>query len=315
MTVLTHPGAAADAPKKILFFSKSGSFEHPAIHEDNGRPSLAQRILTELALQGGRGATAGATAAQGAHLNPNAVFNGSVEFVFTKDGTMFTPENIKKYDAFFFYTQGELTKRGVNQAPPMNREGIAALLEAIHGGKGFIGTHSASDTLHSDGSEAVNAARWKNDGDRVSAYVRMIGGEFIIHGSQQKARQIVINPHFPGMGAVPPDFGPLEEWYSLKNFAPDLHVLLVQDTSAMDKTGDNQRAYARPNFPSTWVHPYGKGRVFFTSMGHREDIWTNPVFQELLVGGINWVLGTLPADASPNLDRAAPQASTLPAPQ
>jgi len=164
----------------------------------------------------------------------------------------------------------------------------------------------------------------------------MLGGEFIIHGSQQKARQICVDHHFPGMNAVPDDFGPHEEWYSLKNFAPDLHVLLVQDTSKMDRSGGNKRAYDRPSYPSTWVHEYGsvrrigpssraggfrlthmgqagrRGRVFYTSMGHNYDVWTNPVFQQVILGGMNWALGNVDADITPNLDKVTPEANVLP---
>jgi type 1 glutamine amidotransferase len=138
------------------------------------------------------------------------------------------------------------------------------------------------------------------------------------------------------MEAVTEDFGPLEEWYSLKDFAPDLHVLLVQDTSMMDKSGNNRHGYDRPPYPSTWVHEYGpvctlsafsghgaallqrhgrtgrRGRVFYTSMGHRDDIWTNPVFQKVLLGGINWAVGNVNADVTPNIQKAAPGASVLP---
>jgi hypothetical protein len=279
---------AADGPKKILFFSKSYAFEHSMIAEKDGQPSQAQKILTEL----------GKT--------------NNLEFTFTKDGTLFTPENIARYDAFFFYTQGNLCARGLDGTPPMSAEGKAAFLEAIHNGKGFIGTHSASDTFHTAGLNDGGPGRWKNDGEAADPYVKMIGGEFIIHGSQQKARQIVVDKSFPGMSAVPDDFGPLEEWYSLKDFAPDLHVLLVQDTSKMNKQGGNGNAYDRPNYPSTWAHRYGKGRVFFTSMGHRDDIWTNPVFQQVLIGGINWAVGNVEADITPNLDKAAPEANVLP---
>jgi type 1 glutamine amidotransferase len=279
---------AADAPKKILFFSKSGGFVHPMIDEKNGQPSSAQIILTEL----------------GKKYN--------FEFTFSKDGSLFTPENIAKYDAFFFYTQGDLCKRGQDGQPPMTPEGKAAFLEAIYNGKGFIGTHSASDTSHSAGLNEGGPGRWKSDEGNLDPYIKMIGGEFIVHASQQTAHQIVVDKIFPGMSGVPDDFGPKEEWYSLKNFAPDLHVLLVQDTSTMKRTGGDRTAYDRPNYPSTWAHLYGKGRVFYTNMGHRDDIWSNPVFQEVLVGGINWSVGNLDADITPNLDKAAPEANTLP---
>lgn len=70
--------------------------------------------------------------------------------------------------------------------------------------------------------------------------------------------------------------------------------------------------YQRPPYPSTWAHLYGKGRVFYTSMGHREDVWMSPLFQEILFGGIDWALGRVDADNTPNLTQVAPRAGELP---
>ena len=121
--VLSPQARAADKPaRKILFFSKSAGFEHSMIKKKGDQPSNAEKILAEI----------------GAKHN--------YDFTFTKDGTVFTPENIAKYDAFFFYTTGDLTKAGGDKNPPMSPEGKAAFLDAIHNGKGFIGTHSATDT-------------------------------------------------------------------------------------------------------------------------------------------------------------------------
>ena len=73
--------------------------------------------------------------------------------------------------------------------------------------------------------------------------------------------------------------------------------------------------YARPPFPSTWARMQGKGRVFYTSMGHREDVWTSAEFQSSLLGGINWATGRVEADVTPNLAKVAPKANELqPAP-
>jgi uncharacterized protein len=288
--LLASPLARAQvAPKKILFFSKSSGYEHDMIKKQDGQPSKAEKILSELGQK------------------------NNIEFTFTKDGGVFTPGNIAQYDAFFFYTTGDLTAPGSDKNPPMSKEGKAAFLQAIANGKGFIGTHSATDTFHSPGGAEHGPARNKDDGANIDPYTKMIGAEFIVHGSQQRTRQICVDKNFPGMNAVPDDFGPLEEWYSLKNFAPDLHVLLVQDTSTMGKSGGGDKhAYDRPNYPSTWAHRYGKGRVFYTSMGHREDIWTNPVFQQVLLGGMNWALGNVDADVAPNIGKVTPQAGVLP---
>jgi type 1 glutamine amidotransferase len=134
----------------------------------------------------------------------------------------------------------------------------------------------------------------------------MLGGEFIKHGSQQKALMHVADPNFPGIKGQG-DFQLHEEWYSLKNFAPDLHVVLVQRTEGM-----HDFDYARPDFPATWARMHGKGRVFYTSMGHRDDVWTNPIFQNLLTGALAWTLGRVTADVSPNMEKEAPNGSELP---
>jgi type 1 glutamine amidotransferase len=51
--------------------------------------------------------------------------------------------------------------------------------------------------------------------------------------------------------------------------------------------------------------------VFYTSLGHREDIWTNPFFQPITMGGMAWALGNVQADITPNIDKVTPQASQL----
>lgn len=284
-----HAADSSTAKKKVLFFNKSSGFEHDAIKTgDNPAHGYAFRVLKEL----------------GAKHN--------IEFTFSKDGSLFSKEYLAQFDAIFFYTTGDLTLAKNTDAlgdgqPPMSAAGKAALLEAIANGKGFVGTHSATDTFHPPGNKENGPARYVNDGDKADPYTKLIGASFVKHDAQQKGHQIVADAKFPGIGAVPADFAPHEEWYSLKNFAPDMHVLLVQDTATM-----NGPDYLRPPYPSTWARMHGKGRVFYTSMGHREDVWTNPVFQDVLMGGLNWALRRVDADITPNLSKVAPRASELP---
>src|SRR5262245_60373660 len=94
---------------------------------------------------------------------------------------------------------------------------------------------------------------------------------------------------------------------ALKNFAADLHVVLVHDTKGMVDA-----EYQRPMFPASWARMHHKGRVFYTSMGHREDVWENATFQKLLVGGLLWSLGLVSADLKANLKDVCPRASDLP---
>jgi type 1 glutamine amidotransferase len=288
------PCRAGDAPapaakKKVLFFTKSSGFQHEAVMEKmpDGRPGYAFAIMKQIGEK------------------------NDIEFTFSKDGSLFTPDYLAQFDAFVFYTTQDLTKAKTEErgdgTPPMTQAGKDAFLKAIADGKGFVGLHSAADTFHSPGNVEYGPARHQNDGDKVDPYIKMLGGEFIKHDAQQNGRLTIADNRFPGTNAIPNDFGLFEEWYSLKNFAPDLHVILVQNTSRMEGP-----SYERPNYPSTWARMEGKGRVFYTNLGHREDVWQHPGFQAILEGGLNWALGKIESDIAPNLEKATPQANVLP---
>jgi type 1 glutamine amidotransferase len=297
------PAATRPTPvKKVLFFTKSSNFEHSVIKRHNGQPSWAEQVLAKEGPKHG------------------------IAFVFSKDGSLFTPEYLAQFDAYMFYTSGDLLAAGKDGNPPMTPAGKAALLDAIEHGKGFVGIHAAADTFHAGETVETNTNqprtwRYHNLGDKADPYTKMLGGELIIHGTQQIGRVRVIDPAFPGLSKLGDGFELMEEWYSMTNFAPDLHVLLLQDTSHMRDPNANGKdwppagfdtPYQRPPYPSTWARMDGKGRVFYTSMGHREDTWTNPVFQKILFGGIAWAVRNIDADITPNLKQVAPGAYELP---
>jgi type 1 glutamine amidotransferase len=283
LSLFCAAATAADAPKKILFFTKSSGFEHSVISWKNGRPSHAEKVLLELGEKHGW------------------------QFEFSKDGSKFSKDYLNQFDLIFFYTTGNLLEPGTDGQPPMTPEGKQALFEVVRAGKGFVGTHSASDTFHTNNESKKGPDRYLNHGEQADPYVRFLGAEFIKHGAQQIARNTVTNPKFPGFEKAGAEYSLHEEWYSLKDFTPDIHVLSVMDAPAMK--GDE---YKRPPFPSAWARKEGNGRVWYTAMGHREDIWTNPLFQDILVGGIRWAIGEVQAEVPPNLKDTAPEAGTNP---
>jgi type 1 glutamine amidotransferase len=274
-------------PKKVLFFSKSSGFEHSVIQRKNGQPSFAENILADFGPRHG------------------------IDFTFSKDGSLFTPAYLAQFDAYYFHTTGDLTAEGTDKNPPMTPAGKDAFLDAVKNGKGFIGSHCAADTFHThepEGTDQKNRApRYENYGANADPYIRMIGGEFIIHGEQQESRMRVTEPRFPGLKNAGDGFVLKEEWYSLKDFSDNLHVILVQQTDGM-----KGRMYARPPYPATWARMHGQGRVFYTSMGHREEVWLSTLFQEILFGGIAWAVRNVDANVTPNLDQAAPGCLLLP---
>jgi hypothetical protein len=256
---------AAEAPKKILFFSKCNEYEDEMIRRKGGQLSFAEAIVSELGKRN--------------HLR----------FTFTKDGSVFTPENIAKYDAFCFFTSGDLTQPGGDGNPPISQAGKAALLQAISDGKGFIGLHSAANTFNSGAPD-------------VDPYIKMLGGELKVRvRGMEPAHQIVVDTNFPGMSAVPLDFAPVDEWYAMRCFSTNLHVLLVQDTASMVRG-----SYYAPDYPSTWAQQYGKGRVFYTSMGHQKEVWMSQAFEQMLAGGFQWGVGDVAADVTPNIEKVTP---------
>jgi type 1 glutamine amidotransferase len=138
--------------------------------------------------------------------------------------------------------------------------------------------------------------------DEFDPYIKMLGGEFIVHGKQQESELVPVDPNFPGAAAFKGQRF-TEEWYALKNFARDLHVILAQDCKGM--TGN---MYQRALYPQTWARMHGKGRVFYTSLGHREDVWKKPEFVALTIAALNWASGRVHADVTPNLKTATPDA-------
>jgi uncharacterized protein len=253
-------------PQRLLFFTKSQGFQHPCITRKGDSLSHAEKVLVDLGKKHG------------------------VEVTATKDGRIFTEEGLAPFDAIMFYTTGDLTQSGTDKSPPMPSNGKELLLKTIADGKGFVGSHCASDTFHS--------------GSKVDPYIALLGGEFVAHGAQQKAKIRVAGKEFPGAKNVK-DFEMFEEWYALKNFAPDMHVILVQDTQGMQ--GD---MYKQAPYPETWARMHGKGRVFFTSMGHREDVWTNDIFQQILLSGLAWAMKNVDAEIKPNLKEVTPDAAS-----
>jgi uncharacterized protein len=265
-------GNSDRAKRKVLFFSKSSGFEHDPVKSKGGHRSLAETILRKIK---------------------------GFDIVATKDGRIFDGD-LAAYDAFLFFTTGNLLEAGTDGAPPMSARGKEALLAAIRDGKGFIGVHSASDTFHSSGD------RFESQ-QQVDPYIAMLGGEFISHGSQQQAQVKVVDQKFPGLRGLGENFSLKEEWYSLKNFAADIHVLLVLETGGM-----HDPEYKRPPFPIAWARREGKGRVYYNALGHRHDVWASARFQAMLTGALSWATGGEPAELAANLSEVAPQAAVLP---
>jgi len=272
--------------KSVLVFTKSSGWEHDVVKRADGKLSIVEQAITSLGSKQGFNVTA------------------------TKDGGVFDSKDFHKYAAVLFFTTGDLTTVGTDKNPAMSSQGKQSLLNAIHDGLGFVGVHAASDTFHTPPDPEDNSNRYIAHGDKSDPYIRMLGGEFITHGSSprlQTTNVIVNDPKFPGLEGVASPFTFNDEWYSLKDFRTDLHVILTLDTKGM-----SGKPYERPPYPMTWARMEGKGRVFYTAIGDRPENWSNTLFLNILGGGIRWATRDANASLVQNLTQVAPGYNVIP---
>ena len=193
----------------------------------------------------------------------------------TKKKLEYNAKNLNDFDAVLFYTGGTLE---------MDDGQKADFLSFIHDdGKGFIGVHSATITF----------TAWP-------AYGEMIGGYYDEHPwGTFEAPVLVEDRKFPGMSQWPAAFNIKDEIYQIKNYSrDDRRVLMRLDAGKLDLNNKNVHRTDR-DFAVAWAKMYGKGRVYYSTLGHVSENWDNPKFQEMFIGAITWALGLVDADITP----------------
>ena len=176
----------------------------------------------------------------------------------TEQVSMMTESGLSAYDVLFFaLTSGEL---------PFTSDQKAAIVNFVSSGKGFLGAHSATDTLY----------EWAD-------YGRLVGAYFKEHPWTQQATVIVEDPSHPAAAGIGDRFALMEEFYTFReNPRPRVQVLLRLDAASVGATGD---------YPLAWAHSFGSGRAYYNALGHFSSTWTDARFQRQLQGAIRWVAG------------------------
>jgi hypothetical protein len=193
----------------------------------------------------------------------------------TKKKLEFNAKNLNNFDAVLFFTGGELE---------MDAQQKADLLSFVHDdGKGFIGVHSATITF----------TNWPEYGE-------MIGGYFDEHPWGTFDAPIVVeDPTFPGMQQWGNSFVLKDEIYQVRNYSREkVRVLMRLDPSKLDLSGSRVHRSDR-DFAVTWAKMYGKGRVFYSTLGHPKENWDDPRMQEMYTEAIKWAMGLTSADVTP----------------
>lgn len=206
--------------------------------------------------------------------------SGAFTAEVTQDAREITPERLAGVDVLVFYTTGAL---------PISPEAWAAVQQRVAAGKlGFVGLHSAADTA------------WDYTGPG-EPYATFIGGQFAGHPWTQgtPVRIETLDPSFPAVAMWPVGFDYAEEIYQYSGFDP-ARVRVVQ---TLDFAGTPlKRPYA---VPVAWARQVGRGRLFFTNLGHTPSTWDDPRFRKQVAEAVKWTAKRTAGSATPDVLRQA----------
>ncbi|MEU4525502.1 ThuA domain-containing protein [Amycolatopsis sp. NPDC024027] len=168
------------------------------------------------------------------------------------------------YDAVVFLsTSGEV----------LDAAGQAAFESYVEDGGGYVGVHAAADTGY--------GWPW---------YGQLVGAWFRTHPAIQRARFVTEDRTHPATAHLPPVWTRTDELYDFRtNPRGRVHVLQTLDESSY--AGGGMGA----DHPITWCHPQGRGRAFYTGLGHTAESYADPAFRALLLGAIRYAAAQLPA--------------------
>jgi type 1 glutamine amidotransferase/DNA-binding beta-propeller fold protein YncE len=172
-------------------------------------------------------------------------------------------KNLDHFDALFFYTCGDL---------PLDDEQKQALLAFVRDeGRAFLGAHSAT------------VAEWP-------AFVEMIGGRFDSHPWDQLEAVVKVEDRgFPAVRHFPESFRLFDEFYQVRDFSRAAsRVLMSLDLASVDRTREGVR---QDDAPIAWTRSYGKGRVFYSSLGHPRASWARTDMRLMWLEAAKWAMG------------------------
>jgi type 1 glutamine amidotransferase len=280
VAALSAGAAAQQTPKRLLLLTHAGLYKHSSL-------GPAEAAVTAW----GRTAGFEVTSLQGYLQDASAL-----------DLSRVTADFLSGFDGVMMMTNGNL---------PMDDGQRRALTDFVRNGGGFVGVHNAALTFYD----------YPEFGEMLGAYFRRAIQQnhvFVLRVEDQN------HPATRMLGASWPIVDELYQygtapWNAARpeenidvlfdnripmGFSRDrVRVLMSIDTGATDLTGLADME-AGGDYPQSWVRRYGAGRSFYTSLGHRDDIWTNdPVFRAHVTGGIRWALGLEEGDATPRGSR------------
>jgi type 1 glutamine amidotransferase len=217
--------AARAAPARVLMVTATAGFRHDSI-------AAAQRVMASL-----------------------AAATGEFTLTVTENLATISAPRLADHNVLFFaLTSGELE---------FTAEQKQAIVDFVSAGGGFLGVHSATDTLYG----------WPE-------YGRLVGAYFSAHPWIREATVLVEDSLHPATTGLGDRFSIVDEFYTFQdNPRPRVGVLLRLDAASVESSGD---------YPLAWAHSFGSGRVYYNALGHFDSTWNDPRFQRQLVGAVRW---------------------------
>ena len=268
-------GAPAKLPKtkKLLLVTDSGGFVHDSV-------GLAEQILKDLGPSNGFEVTCFRYTRDPNDKNFDKYaeqFRKTTGVPVTKESCgRVNKDTLKDFDCVLFFTTGN----------PLTKEELADLEEWVKAGGAFAGTHCATDTLYG------------------TTYGGLVGGYFDGHPWHQKIKVKVEDPKHAAAAGFKTGDEITDEIYQFKDnpYSRDkLHIILSVDNSSIDVSKGKRKDM---DYAIAWGQDYGKGRSFYTSLGHRKEVWKDERFQKHLIGGLKWAMKDAPGDATPSAKAA-----------
>jgi uncharacterized protein len=222
------PSTPAPAAVRVLMVTATAAFRHDSI-------PTARAVVAALAARG-----------------------GDFAVTATENLADLTASRLASTEVLMFaLTSGELA---------LDTSQKAAIVGFVEQGGGFVGIHSATDTLYD----------WPD-------YGRIVGAYFKEHPWTQTATVIVEDRGHPATAGVETPFRLLEEFYTFqRNPRGAVNVLLSLDPRSVGADGD---------FPLAWTQTIGRGRSYYNALGHFSETWNDPWFQRQLTAAIRWTAG------------------------
>lgn len=201
-------------------------------------------------------------------------------FIFTSNPGDINASNLRQFDAVLWNNvSGDVLTLGQR----------SALRSYVEGGGGFA-------AMHGSGGDPLYLWDWYAD--------TLIGARFIGHIDNHQSAKIVLEGTSAITAGVSPDWSMLEEWYSFERSPrgnAGTRILLSLDEASYNPTSA-LRDLRMGDHPIAWTRCVGRGRSFYSAIGHRPETYSNPDNVKFLEGAINWAMGLMPADC-PNPDK------------